>query len=151
VTGRVPLLAATAANGAAGTLFAWSVLLPSLSAELDVTVDELGVVFSTGLVAFAAAMVLAGRLVDRRGARSAVVLAGLLSGCGLALAAVGGSLPTLVLGVGILLGGGSGLTYLGVVAWATTVRGPAPSRPVHSPPLARSGGDPARSSPSLRA
>ena len=122
MSGRVPLLAAIAANGAAGTLFAWSVLLPSLSAELDVTVDELGVVFSTGLVAFAAAMVVAGRLVDLRGPRTAVVLAGVASGCGLASAAAGRSLPVLALGVG-LLGAGSGLAYLGTVSWATTVRG----------------------------
>lgn len=121
---RGPLLSAVAANGAAGTLFAWSVLLPALSAELGLPADDLGVVFSAALVVFAFAMLAGGRYVDTYGPRRSAAVAGILSGAGLGIAATAGSLPTLVLGVGVLFGFGSGLTYLSTVAWASTRSGP---------------------------
>ncbi len=124
MTVRIPLLAAMAANGAAGTLFAWSVLLPALGADLGRDPDDLGVVFSAALVAFALAMLLGGRLVDRSGPRRATSVAGLLAGAGLALGAAAPGVATLVLGVGVLFGLGCGLTYLGVVSWASTAHAP---------------------------
>lgn len=63
----VPLAAATAANGAAGTLFAWSVLLPAVESDLGVSRSTAGTVFSAALVVFAAAVLLGGRAVDRQG------------------------------------------------------------------------------------
>lgn len=113
-----------AANGAAGTLFAWSVLLPSLGADLGRDPDDLGVVFSTALVAFAVAMLAGGRLVDGGGPRRSALLAGGLSAAGLVVAATGPGLSTLVAGVGVLFGLGSGLTYLSVVTWASTAHAP---------------------------
>lgn len=121
---RIPLLAAVAANGAAGTLFAWSVLLPSLAADLGRDPDDLGVVFSTALVSFAVAMLAGGRLVDRSGPRRSTLLAGASSAAGLVVAAAGPGLTTLVIGGGVLFGLGSGLTYLSVVTWASTAHAP---------------------------
>jgi hypothetical protein len=80
--GRLPLLSAVAANAAAGTLFAWSVLVPALSAELGRPAVELGSVFSSSLVAFAVAVLCGGTAVDRQGPRRAMAVGGLLSGGG---------------------------------------------------------------------
>lgn len=117
---RLPLLSAVAANAAAGTLFAWSVLVPALSAELARPAVELGSVFSSSMVAFAVAVLCGGTAVDRRGPRRAMTVGGLLSGGGIALAAGAGNALVLHLGVGVLFGLGSGLTYLSAVSWATT-------------------------------
>jgi MFS transporter, OFA family, oxalate/formate antiporter len=120
---RLPLLSAAAANAAAGTLFAWSVLVPALSADLDRPAVELGSVFSSSMVAFAVAVLCGGSVVDRHGPRRAVSAGGLLSGGGIGVAAASGDLLALHLGVGVLFGLGSGLTYLSAVSWATTRAG----------------------------
>ncbi|HSE09990.1 MAG TPA: MFS transporter [Nocardioidaceae bacterium] len=117
------LLSAVAANAAAGTLFAWSILIPPLSAEIDRQPEDLGIVFSTALVVFAGAVLFGGRSVDRRGPRRALVVAGVVSGGGLAVAAAAQDLAMLLVGFGVLFGFGSGLTYLSTVAWAS-LRGP---------------------------
>lgn len=124
MTSRVPLVSAIAANGAAGTLFAWSVLLPALSADLGLPADDLGVVFSAALVVFAAAMLAGGRYVDTYGPRRCAAVAGILSALGLVLAATATNLPMLILGIGVLFGSGSGLTYLSTVAWVSTRTAP---------------------------
>jgi MFS transporter, OFA family, oxalate/formate antiporter len=114
------LLCAVAVNAAAGTLFAWSVLLPALGEEVGRSADELGTVFSSALLVFALAVLFGGGAVDRHGPRGTAAVAGLLSGGGLALAAVAGDLLTLHAGIGVLFGFGSGLAYLSAVAWAGT-------------------------------
>lgn len=117
---RLPLLSAVAANAAAGTLFAWSVLVPALSSELGRAAVDLGSVFSSGLVAFAVAVLFGGATVDRHGPRRAMAAGGLLSGGGIAVGAAAGNVLVLHLGVGVLFGLGSGLTYLCAVSWAAT-------------------------------
>lgn len=117
------LLSAAAANAAAGTLFAWSILLPALSARLDRPVGDIGPVFSTGLVAFTVAVLLSGAVIDRYGVRRATVLAASFSGGGLCLGAYAGSVLLLHLGIGVLFGFGSGLAYLSAVSWATAQSG----------------------------
>lgn len=120
---RLPLLSAVAANSAAGTLFAWSVLVPALSAELGRPAVELGSVFSSSMVAFAVAVLCGGTAVDRHGPRRAMAVGGLLSAAGIALGAAAGNVLVLHLGVGVIFGLGSGLTYLSAVSWATTRAG----------------------------
>ncbi|MDP3969348.1 MAG: MFS transporter [Nocardioides sp.] len=112
-----------AANAAAGTLFAWSVLVPGVSAEFGRPAVELGSVFSSSMVAFAVAVLGGGSTVDRNGPRRAVAMGGLLSAGGIAVGAAAGNVLVLHLGVGVLFGLGSGLTYLSVVSWATTRAG----------------------------
>jgi OFA family oxalate/formate antiporter-like MFS transporter len=116
----LPLLSAAAVNAAAGTLFAWSVLLPPVSGELGVPTDELGIVFSTALVVFALAVLFGGRWVDLHGPRRAAAVAGVLCGAGLAASAGAGSVLMLSAGFGVLFGCGSGLGYLSAVSWAST-------------------------------
>jgi MFS transporter, OFA family, oxalate/formate antiporter len=117
---RRSLLSAVSINAVAGTLFAWSVFTPALSTEFGLPVGELGVVFSGALGVFSLAVLFAGGVVDRYGSRRATVFAGALSASGLALAAMAPNLIFLFLGIGVLFGFGSGLTYVGAVAWANT-------------------------------
>lgn len=114
------LFAAVAANAAAGMLFAWSVLLAPLSTDLGVQADDLSSIFSGALVAFALAVTVSGRAVDRYGPRRTTGLASALSGLGLVMSGLGAHMLVLHVGIGMLFGFGSGLTYLSVVAWAST-------------------------------
>lgn len=115
----LPLFAVVAANAAAGTLFAWSVLLGPISSDLGVGSDDLSAIFSSALVTFALAVTVSGRAVDRFGPRRITGLASVLSGLGLGVAGMGSQTLLLYVGIGVLFGVGSGLTYLSVVAWAS--------------------------------
>jgi len=116
----LPLVSAAAVNAAAGTIFAWSVLLPALSGEFARPADELGIVFSTALVVFALAVLFGGTWVDLHGPRRAATVAGVASGSGLAASALAGNVLMLNVGFGVLFGFGSGLAYLSAVTCATT-------------------------------
>lgn len=116
----LPLVCAAAVNAAAGTIFAWSVLLPAASDEFARPADALGIVFSTALVVFALAVLFGGRWVDLHGPRRAATVAGVASGCGLAASALATNVLVLNVGFGVLFGFGSGLAYLSAVTWATT-------------------------------
>jgi MFS transporter, OFA family, oxalate/formate antiporter len=114
------LAAATAVNLAAGTLFAWSILLPPLTEDLGGSAAATSSVFSAALVLFAAVVLVAGRLADERSPRALAIAAGLVMGAGLAVCAAAPSLPVVAIGYGGLFGLGSGLAYVTVVSVAGT-------------------------------
>lgn len=119
--GLRPLGAAVVVNAAAGTLFAWSILLAPVRAEFGVGPAELAPVFSTALVGFTLAVLAGGHLVDRLGPRPVVTAAGLLAGTGLATGAAAPTVLLLTVGLGALFGSGSGLIYSAAVT-ATSLR-----------------------------
>jgi OFA family oxalate/formate antiporter-like MFS transporter len=104
----LPIFAVVAANAAAGTLFAWSVLLAPLSSDLGVQTEDLSTIFSSALVAFALAVTVSGRVVDQFGPRRTTGLASFLSGLGLVVAGLGAHTLLLHVGIGVLFGFGSG-------------------------------------------
>lgn len=114
------LVAAAVLNLAAGTLFAWSILLSALTAEFTASSAAVSGVFSAALVMFTLVVVLAGRLTDTRSPRALTIVAGLVGGLGLGLTAVAPSLPVLAVGYGGLFGLGSGLGYVTAVSVAGT-------------------------------
>jgi OFA family oxalate/formate antiporter-like MFS transporter len=114
------LVAATVLNLAGGTLFAWSILLPSLTAEFGESSAAVSTVFSAALVTFAIVVVLAGGLTDTRSPRALAIVAGLAAGLGLGLSAAAPSLPLLAVGYGGVFGLGSGLGYVTAVSVAGT-------------------------------
>jgi MFS family permease len=114
------LAAATAVNLAAGTLFAWSILLPPLTHDLGGSAAATSTVFSAALVLFAAVVLVGGRLADERGPRALAIAAGVVMGAGLAVCAAAPSLPVVAIGYGGLFGLGSGLAYVTVVSVAGT-------------------------------
>lgn len=119
------LVAAAAVNFSAGTLFAWSVFLPPLTAEFEASAGTLSAVFSASLVVFAVVVLLAGALTDRRSPRSLAVASADCAGAGLALTAVAPSVAVVALGYGGLFGLASGLGYVTVVTVAGTRFGPS--------------------------
>ncbi|MBW3601660.1 MAG: MFS transporter [Actinobacteria bacterium] len=118
------LVAAAAVNFAAGMLFAWSVFVPSLRADLGASPATLSAVFSASLVVFAAVVLTAGPLTDRRGPRSLAVASATTAGAGLGLTAAAPSVAVVALGYGGLFGLASGLGYVTVVTVASTRFGP---------------------------
>lgn len=124
------MAAAALINVAAGTLFSWSVLLPQLTVEFHTTAQVLAGPFSTAVAVFAVSVVVAGRAVDRHGARRTSAAAGVLSGTGLVVTALAQHLVVLHVGFGLLFGAGSGLAYSSVVTWASTRTSGNPTRSV---------------------
>lgn len=118
------LVAAAAVNVAAGTLFAWSVFLPPLTAELGASAGTLSAVFSASLVVFAVVVLLAGALTDRGSPRSLAVASAASAGAGLGLTSAAPSVAVVALGYGGLFGLASGLGYVTVVTVASTRFGP---------------------------
>jgi MFS transporter, OFA family, oxalate/formate antiporter len=114
------LAAATAVNLAAGTLFAWSILLPPLTEDLGGSAAATSSVFSAALVLFAAVVLVAGGLADERSPRALAIASGLVMGAGLTVCAAAPSLPVVAIGYGGLFGVGSGLAYVTVVSVAGT-------------------------------
>jgi OFA family oxalate/formate antiporter-like MFS transporter len=119
--GLRPLAAAVVVNAAAGTLFAWSILLAPVRAEFGVGPADLAPVFSTALVGFTLAVLAGGHLVDRLDPRRVVTAAGLLAGAGLVTGAVAPTVLVLTVGLGALFGSGSGFIYSAAVT-ATSLR-----------------------------
>ena len=103
------LAATTVMNLPLGTVYAFSVFLGPLEAELAVTRAELSFVFGFALVAFTAGMNLAPMLY--RLAPAWMLIAGAAGGCcglGIVLAASASGIGQLVVGYGVLFGLGGG-------------------------------------------
>ncbi|MDP8977043.1 MAG: MFS transporter [Actinomycetota bacterium] len=113
-------MAAAAVNLAAGTLFAWSVFVPPLTADLGASPGTLSTVFSASLVVFAMMVLAAGALTDRVGPRSLALASAVTAGAGLGLTAAAPSVAVVALGYGGLFGLASGLGYVTVVTVAST-------------------------------
>jgi MFS family permease len=94
---RFPFVTGLAAFAVFGALFGvWQVLLADLTRDLRLSPGPLGVALSVGFVASLPAMLVAGRVADRIGARRLGVGAGLLLAAALAAFAVVGTYPLLV-------------------------------------------------------
>jgi MFS transporter, OFA family, oxalate/formate antiporter len=106
---------------AVSALFVWDVFTGELSREFDVGQASLAVVFSVGLAAFTAGVLVGGRAADRYPPRrlglitSAGVVAGLLG------SAVARSLIELVVTFGLMLGASTGFGYATAIRVAGTV------------------------------
>jgi MFS family permease len=110
-TSRV-VIAGLLASGAAGTLFAWSVVASAAAAELGAGAAGAAAVFGVGLASFTTAVLVAGPMVDRSSPRVLLFGAAGLCGTGLLTAAVAPTLGVVGAGVGVLFAAGSGLAYL---------------------------------------
>jgi OFA family oxalate/formate antiporter-like MFS transporter len=100
-----------------GAIYAWSVFTPGLVAA-GWTKMQTQIVFSVGLAAFAAVMVLAGRKLAIWGPRRLAISGGVTLGLGYLIAGLSGGtgfVPVL-LGVGLVGGAGIGLAYVVPIA-----------------------------------
>ena len=106
------LAATTVMNLPLGTVYAFSVFLGPLEAELAVTRAELSFVFGFALVAFTAGMNLAPMLYRLAPAWMLVAGAAAVASLGIVLAASASGIGQLAVGYGVLFGLGGGAVYV---------------------------------------
>lgn len=93
-------------------LYAWSILGSALQTEHGWSGDETFFPYALAQFVFALTTLLSGRLVDRKGPRTALVIGGLLYGGGLILSSFAASPTMLLLTYGIIAGAGVGFVYV---------------------------------------
>lgn len=86
-------------------------LAEPIGGDLGVGAAGTGTVFAVALAAFAVAVLSAGSVADRRGARLLLVLAAVAGAGGLLLAASVPALPAVLVGVGVCFGAANGIGY----------------------------------------
>jgi MFS transporter, OFA family, oxalate/formate antiporter len=113
VTRCLVLIASVLIQICLGGLYAWSVFVPSLRSEYGLSTAMTQIVFGVTLAVFTTTMVFAGRMQEKRGPRSALLIGGLLFGAGYLVAAMSaGSFPVLLIGIGVVGGVGIGFCYV---------------------------------------
>lgn len=122
-TGRL-VLAGVVANAAVGTLFAWSLVAPDAARDVGLSAGGAAGAFAGAIVVFTVVVLGVGRGLRRLGPRQRLVLAALVGGAGLLLAALGRHPLTLYVGVVGLFGTANGLAY----SVATTLAAQVPAR-----------------------
>lgn len=107
------LVGALAIQCCNGGLYAWSIFVPALRADYDLSSTQLAMVFSATMAFFTATMVVVGPIQERHGPRGLLLLAGTLFAAGhLAAARSDGGFLALLVGLGILGGTAIGLGYV---------------------------------------
>lgn len=118
---RRALAGAALLDFAVSPLFIWDTFSARMASELDISSTATSIAFATGLAMFTTGVLIGGRLADALPpARLGMLTGGGVVG-GLLVSALAQSLPVLVLGFGVLLGGASGLGYATAVRVAGTV------------------------------
>ncbi len=114
-------LAGTAMQVALGAVYAWSVFRKPLAAELDASVAEVNLAFTTTIVMLGVGAFIGGLVLPKLGPRAVGMTAGVLYGTGTYLAGFAvGDLQMLYLTYGVIAGFGIGLGY--IVPIATLVK-----------------------------
>ena len=111
--------AGTAINLALGVLYAWSIFKGAIKASIEKggpdafqwSISSINDPYAVCCLAFAFAMILAGRCQDKIGPARTALIGGLLVGSGFALMAFSNSYAAWVVGFGILAGSGFGFGY----------------------------------------
>lgn len=106
------LLAATVANLPFGTLYAFSVLLKPMEAQLGATRAEMSFVFGLATVTLTVGMNVAPQLYRRISPVALALACGASSGAGLWLSASASSFLEFALGYGVLFGPGAGVLFI---------------------------------------
>lgn len=114
------VLAGVLANLAVGTLFAWSLVAPAVTADAGAAGSG-EAVFAVALVSFTVALLGVGWALRRLGARGLLCVAAVGAGAGLALTAAWQRPEVPWLGVGLLFGASNGLAYGVAVSLAARV------------------------------
>jgi len=102
-----------------GGVYAWSAFVPVLRSEYGFSTAQTQIVFGLTIASFTIAMVLAGCLLARWGARRVGLLGGLLFTAGYLLAAqANGWFPALLGGIGLVAGASIGFGYVAALTTA---------------------------------
>jgi len=112
-----------------GTLYAWSIFMPSLQAEFGWSRATVTIPFTVAGLVFAFGMAPAGRIQDLKGPRPLVIASAVLSIVGYGLSAMSQSLWGLVISYGIIMGAAMATGYSAAVAgglkWFPDMKGTA--------------------------
>jgi MFS transporter, OFA family, oxalate/formate antiporter len=109
----IALVAGVALQACLGGIYAWSVFVPALRETFGYSAAQTQIVFGTTIMVFTSSMLLAGRGVDKLGARPMAFMSALLIFAGYAtIGHFGDSFAGLLLGMGILNGLAIGCGYL---------------------------------------
>jgi len=112
-----------------GTLYAWSIFMPSLQAEFGWSRAEVTIPFTVAGLVFAFGMAPAGRIQDLWGPRPLIIASAVLSIIGYGLSSMAQSLTWLVISYGIIMGAAMATGYSGAVAgglkWFPDMKGTA--------------------------
>ena len=96
-----------------GGLYAWSSFVPALQETWGFSAAQTQVTFGTLIAVFTVSMIFAGKLLERRGPRFVAGIAGVMVGAGYLTASLsGGSFLVLFLGIGCIVGIGTGFGYV---------------------------------------
>lgn len=94
-----------------GTVYSWSIFVRPVAVRFDETVTDALLPFTVLLVVFAAAMPVAGRLIERWGPRRTALLGVLLTGAGYVASGFAPNVWVLVGTYGVITGLGVGVAY----------------------------------------
>jgi OFA family oxalate/formate antiporter-like MFS transporter len=96
-----------------GGIYAWSTFVPYFIKDHGLSSGQCGLVFGVTILTFTVAMIVAGRILVKQGPRfTALVSAGLFASGYLLAALSRGSLPLLILSLGVVAGSGIGFGYV---------------------------------------
>lgn len=120
-------LAFLALTASYGLLFAYTVFVPHLAADLGLGRAAVAAPFSVCVAVYSTLSLVTGRLTDRVGPRRVMLAGGLALAGGFAVIAAADSLPLLFLGMGAVTGAGMSAAYIPtsatVVRWFLARRG----------------------------
>ncbi|MBD3314411.1 MAG: MFS transporter, partial [Chitinivibrionales bacterium] len=115
--GYIVLAASIVIQVGLGSVYAWSVFVPSLTSSFGLTQAQSQIIFGATIAVFTLSMVFAGRLQNRYGPAPVAFIGGTLFGTGYLTASFsGGSFVPLLLGVGFIAGAGIGFGYVCPIA-----------------------------------
>ncbi|MDY0236104.1 MAG: OFA family MFS transporter [Gudongella sp.] len=115
------LWAATSINFISGLIYMWSVISKSLIEDLGFTSKQASLPYTTFTISFVIAMIIFGKMQDKKGPRLVATIGSILMGSGLILSGLFTQSGILVLTMGIIAGAGVGIltvcTSPPVVKW----------------------------------
>jgi OFA family oxalate/formate antiporter-like MFS transporter len=99
-------------NLALGSLYGWSLFVPSLEAEMGLSREQASNIFSFSLATIAICFLAGGRLQDKKGPYIVSMMGSVCLGAGYMLASRADSLAGMYLGYGVVGGAGVGFGYV---------------------------------------
>lgn len=115
--GYVVLAASIVIQVCLGSVYAWSVFVPSLTDSYGLTQAQSQIIFGTTIAVFTLSMVFAGKLQSRLGPTPVAFTGGVLFGAGYLFSSFSdGTFIPLLLGIGVVAGAGIGFGYVCPIA-----------------------------------
>lgn len=105
------LAASIIANLCVGSAYAWSVFQKPLISQFGWSTTQASLAFTLSLSLVPFAMVAAGKIQDKKGPRTVILIGGLIFGLGIFLTGFTANIDTLYLTYGVLGGAGIGVVY----------------------------------------